>query len=68
MVEKGVGLSKKPNVRYKYVECYLKDIKEIQTRLKERTRMISQISHVDSEFGFREQVEASKKPLTLNVW
>ena len=65
MVEKGVGLSKKHNVRYKYVECYLNDIKEIQIRLKERTRMISQISRVDSEFAFRERVEASKKPLNL---
>ena len=65
MVEKGVGLSKKHNVRYKYVECYLNDFKEIQIRLKERTRIISQISQVDSEFAFREQVEASKKPLNL---
>lgn len=46
-------------------KCYLNDIKEIQTRLKERTRMISQISQVDSEFAFREQVEASKKPFNL---
>ncbi|MEK5069860.1 AAA family ATPase [Sporosarcina sp. FSL K6-1508] len=65
MVEKGVGLSKKHNVKYKYVECYLNDIKEIQIRLKERTRMISQISQVNSECAFREQVDASKKPFNL---
>ncbi|KAA0965457.1 ATP-binding protein [Sporosarcina sp. ANT_H38] len=65
MVEKGVGLSKKHNVRYKYVECYLNDIKEIQTRLKERTRMISQVSQVNCEIAFQEQVDASKKPINL---
>ena len=65
MVEKGVGLSKKHNVRYKYVECYLNDFKEIQKRLKERARTISQISQIDSESAFREQVEASKKPFNL---
>lgn len=33
MVEKGLALSKKHNVRYKYVECYLNNFKEIQIRL-----------------------------------
>ncbi|MFX3675173.1 MAG: AAA family ATPase [Paenisporosarcina sp.] len=62
MVEKGVGLSKKHNASYKYVECYLNDINEIQNRLKQRTRMISQIQEVASEKAFFEWVEDSKRP------
>lgn len=43
MIEKGTGLAKKYNVKYKYVECYLDDSNEINARLKSRERMISQI-------------------------
>jgi len=43
MVDRGISLSVKHNSSYKYVECYLKDINEIQSRLKKRRRMISQI-------------------------
>lgn len=64
-ITKKVGLFKKHYVRYKYVEYYLNGFKVIQIRLKERIRIITQISQVDSEFAFREQVEASKNPLTL---
>lgn len=34
MIDKGTYLSKKYNVKYKYVECYLSDIHEINFRLK----------------------------------
>jgi predicted kinase len=62
MVEKGVSLSEKHNANYKYVECYLNEMKEIQHRLKNRTPMISQIQHVVSEKAFLEWIENSKKP------
>lgn len=62
MIEKGVSLSEKYNANYKYVECYLNDIKEIQHRLKTRTRMPSQIQQVVSEKAFEEWVESSKRP------
>jgi predicted kinase len=62
MVEKGVELSKKHNASYKYVECYLNEIQEIQNRLKKRTRMISQIQQVASEQAFLEWVDNSKRP------
>lgn len=34
MVGKGTALSRKHRVKYKYVECYLDNIKEINNRLK----------------------------------
>lgn len=62
MVEKGVSLSEKHKVNYKYVECYLNEMKEIQHRLKNRTPMISQIQQVASEKAFLEWVDKSEKP------
>ncbi|MDP7978218.1 AAA family ATPase [Bacillus sp. WLY-B-L8] len=62
MVEKGTAVSKKHYAKYKYVECYLNDMQEIDNRLKNRKRMISQIQHVESEELFRKWVENSKKP------
>ncbi|WP_318614091.1 AAA family ATPase [Sporosarcina sp. YIM B06819] len=65
MVEKGVKLSEKHHAKYKYVECYLNDLEEIQKRLKNRTRMISQIQQVSSEEAFVEWVDNSKRPPDL---
>lgn len=65
MVEKGTKLSEKHHAKYKYVECYLNDIEEIQKRLKNRTRMSSQIQQVSSEEAFVEWVENSKRPPDL---
>jgi predicted kinase len=62
MVEKGTKLSEKHQAKYKYVECYLNDIEEIQMRLNNRTRMISQIQQVSSVKAFVEWVENSKRP------
>lgn len=62
MVDRGISLAVKHNSSYKYVECYLKDMSEIQSRLKKRRRMISQINEVASEKAFFEWVEKSKKP------
>ncbi|MEK3977965.1 AAA family ATPase [Psychrobacillus sp. FSL K6-2836] len=63
MIDKGTYLSKKYNVKYKYVECYLSDIHEINFRLKNRERMISQIKEIKSEIAFKSTIENSKKPL-----
>ncbi|MEI5905738.1 AAA family ATPase [Bacillus spongiae] len=61
-VEKGLSLSKKHNVKYKYVECYLNDVNEIDRRLHQRKRMISQIEKVVSKDAFHHWVNNSKKP------
>ncbi|MGZ9785579.1 AAA family ATPase [Bacillus pseudomycoides] len=62
MLEKGMKLSKKYNVKYKYVECYLNNIEEINNRLKKRKRMISQIEKVESEEAFKKWLDGSKRP------
>ncbi|MDW0118352.1 AAA family ATPase [Sporosarcina thermotolerans] len=62
MVDKGLELSKKYNVKYKYVECYLNDFDEVNNRLKNRVRMVSQISGINSEEDFIYTLENSKKP------
>lgn len=63
MVEKGIKLSNKHGVKYKYIECYLNDMEEINARLQTRKRMISQIEKVRSEVGFKKWLNGSKKPL-----
>jgi predicted kinase len=62
MVEKGTALSKKYHAKYKYVECILHDIREIDKRLKSRQRLISQNHQVTSEKAFRQSFERSKRP------
>ncbi|RDW20379.1 ATP-binding protein [Oceanobacillus arenosus] len=62
MVDRGIELSKKYKVKYKYVECRLHDFHEINYRLKNRERMVSQIQVVSSEEEFKYTVENSKKP------
>ncbi|MGN7476347.1 AAA family ATPase [Solibacillus silvestris] len=72
MVEKGMEVSRKYSVNYKYIECYLSDLAEINNRLKNRERKISQISEVQSEEIFQTTLKNSKKPaetkcLTVNT-
>ncbi|MEH7443609.1 AAA family ATPase [Bacillus sp. JJ1122] len=62
MVEKGTQLAEKYDASYKYVECYLDDIEEINFRLKNRERMISQIEEIQSEEAFKFTIANSKKP------
>lgn len=63
MVVKGIALSEKYNVKYKYVECYLNDFDEVNHRLRKRDSMISQIKEVSSEEVFKSSIENSKKPI-----
>ncbi|MFC6039997.1 AAA family ATPase [Paenisporosarcina macmurdoensis] len=65
MVEKGIRMTEKYLATYKYVECYLNEIYEIERRIKNRTPMISQIQQVPSEKSFMEWVNKSKKPSDL---
>lgn len=62
MVDRGLELCEKYNVTYKYVECYLNDFVEVNQRLKNRERMVSQIGEVNSEEIFEYTLKNSKKP------
>ena len=63
MVEKGIDLCQKHGATYKYIECYLNDIEEINRRLQTRERKISQITKVESEVAFKKCLAGSKRPL-----
>ncbi|BCB05203.1 AAA family ATPase [Bacillus sp. KH172YL63] len=65
LVLKGTDLCNKFNAKYKYVECYLEDPKEINFRLKNRKRMASQIKEITSEDAFRHTIRNSKKPTNI---
>lgn len=62
MVEKGTKLAEKYQAKYKYIECYLDNMEEINERLKRRERKISQIEGVQSEEAFLFTINNSKKP------
>lgn len=62
IVDKGIGLSKKYSVKYKYIECYLNNFNEINYRLIKRESMTSQIREIRSEEAFKKTLESSKKP------
>ncbi|TVX94394.1 ATP-binding protein [Paenibacillus agilis] len=62
MVDKGSNAAKKYNATYKYVECYLNNREQIEHRLTNRKRMISQIQHAASEDAFEATVNGAKRP------
>ncbi len=63
MVKLGTSLAEKHKAKYKYVECIVEDIHEINHRLKNRERMMSQIGPVEiPEERFKEVILRSKKP------
>lgn len=63
MVGKGIKLSNKHGVKYKYIECYLNDMEEINMRLQTRKRLVSQIEKVESEVAFKKWLDGGKRPL-----
>ncbi|PES62858.1 ATP-binding protein [Bacillus cereus] len=63
MVKKGIDLCQKHGATYKYIECYLNNIEEINRRLPTRERKISQITKVGSEVAFQKCLAGSKRPL-----
>jgi len=66
MLEKGTSLAEKYNAKYKFIECYLNDFHQINERLKNRERMISQIKEIKSEEAFQFTIENSKRPSESN--
>jgi predicted kinase len=66
LVEKGTTLAEKHSAKYKYVECVLNDIHELNNRLKNRDRMITQIGPVNiPEERWQEAINRAKKPAHL---
>ena len=64
-VQMGISLAEKHHAKYKYVECYLNDMEEIDRRLQARRAMPSQIKQVASAEVFQRSIDASKKPSEL---
>ncbi|MFC7686461.1 AAA family ATPase [Ureibacillus sp. GCM10028918] len=62
MIIKGTSLAKEYKVPYKYVECYLDDFDEVNSRLKYRISRMSQIKEVKSVENFQYTIKNSKKP------
>ncbi|MFN4214241.1 AAA family ATPase [Exiguobacterium sp.] len=61
MIERGLALTWEHGATYRYVECIVDDIDEINRRLQERERKISQIESVTPD-DFHRTVANSKKP------
>lgn len=49
LLEKGISIARKNGAKYKYIECRIDDLNEIDFRLKKRKRMISQVPQVVSD-------------------
>ncbi len=67
MVKKGIDLCQKHGATYKYIECYLNNIEEINRRLQTRERKISQITKVESEVAFKNVWLAVKGLYMVNI-
>ncbi|AIQ76621.1 MULTISPECIES: AAA family ATPase [Paenibacillus] len=67
MIERGLNLTQKYNAEYKYVECLLNDYDELNNRLRNRKRMISQIERVPSEETLLKTIENAKKPSNVRI-
>ena len=67
MIDKGLALSKKHKVKYKYVECIAKDIHEVNKRLTERDKMKSQIAVISSEEAFYKTIDNSARPKDMPI-
>lgn len=62
MLVKGAELTKKYNVDYKYIECVIDDLDELDRRLKTRRRMMSQIRQVPDQEDFKSALSRSQRP------
>lgn len=67
MIDKGLALAQKLKAKYKYIECYLNDYKEINRRLRKRNRMASLIEEAPSEQALIKTNEKAKKPATGKI-
>ncbi|TCI43599.1 ATP-binding protein [Exiguobacterium sp. SH1S4] len=61
MLERGLALAENHGATYRYVECVVDDVDEINRRLSERERKISQIESVSPD-DFHRTVANRKKP------
>nr|WP_239534464.1 ATP-binding protein [Priestia taiwanensis] len=61
-LENGISLAEKHGAEYKYVECYIDNIEEVNKRLKQRERLMSQIESIELEVVFTYSIHNSKKP------
>lgn len=66
MIERGLTIASNSGATYRYVECVIDDIDEINRRLRERDRKLSQIKSVSPE-DFHRTVAGSKKPVHMHT-
>ena len=66
MIERGLAITANSGATYRYVECLIDDVNEINRRLRERNRKLSQIKSV-SPGDFHRTVAGSKKPLHMHT-
>jgi predicted kinase len=60
-LERGMEAVKNNNAKYRYVECYLNDLEELNRRLKSRERKTSQLEFITTE-NFSLWIDDMKKP------
>lgn len=69
-LEKGILLSEKHGANYKYVECKIEDLNELNTRLQNRKQMLSQVKGVNTdstdEKTFQNWIDNMKRPSGMN--
>ena len=58
----GQGLAKKYGIQYKYVECQLRDMTQIDMRLRQRSALLSQNRLIQSREQFEKSFGNSKRP------
>ncbi|STO08312.1 AAA family ATPase [Exiguobacterium aurantiacum] len=66
MIDRGLAIAANSGATYRYIECLVDDIDEINRRLRERDRKLSQIEHV-SPSDFHQTVANSKKPPNMHT-
>ncbi|MFC4682971.1 MULTISPECIES: AAA family ATPase [unclassified Exiguobacterium] len=66
MIDRGLAMTANSGATYRYVECLVDDVDEINRRLRERERKLSQIRSVSPEDFYR-TVTASKRPAHMHT-
>ncbi|ERG66644.1 AAA family ATPase [Exiguobacterium chiriqhucha] len=66
MIDRGLSITRNSGAIYRYVECLVDDVDEINRRLCERDRKLSQIGSVSPE-NFNRTVASSKKPPNMHT-
>lgn len=66
MIDRGLAMTATSGATYRYVECLVDDVDEINRRLRERDRKLSQIRSVSPE-NFTQTVASSKKPPNMHT-